>query len=465
MNLRAAKVWQTNNYQIVWQVTYLDEEKQRQKRFLVADGRQKNFGIRLETEKPSGIIPNGVLVNLLRKYAKTSTILQIQVEEGSGNIWVKLASGGEIYFLLLQKSRPPEIVMMDSAGEVFGKIGQKGSFTKKHQYDGATPSSDDVNLSDLLESLLSQEESDSVEKKLSPLDELEILPKTKEQKEVASRLKRRLKSSKKGLEKIAGGLPKEDDILHLKTLGHLLQNHGYLYKEGDEELTLEPERSGLDSTITIPLDSDKSLGGNIDFYFVQVKKKNRALEMGEKVLKKTQVEIDRISEDLAILKDSVLTMAEVEGLVKKYKLPTIHKVREKGAGTASVPFKTYTASSGQKILVGKGPRENDELAKGAKSNDLWVHVVGTTGTHVLIAKDKTTKDGFPTALIREAGILAIHFSSFRDDRAGEVYVTEKRHIKKKKGMPPGLWSIEKSETIFIRYLEDELRRLLESISS
>ena len=57
-------------------------------------------------------------------------------------------------------------------------------------------------------------------------------------------------------------------------------------------------------------------------------------------------------------------------------------------------------------------------------------------------------------------MLSIHFSKLRDGKAGEVYVTRKHNIRKKKGLAPGLWIVEKSETVFVRYSEKEIKDLL-----
>ena len=44
----------------------------------------------------------------------------------------------------------------------------------------------------------------------------------------------------------------------------------------------------------------------------------------------------------------------------------------------------------------------------------------------------------PSELIKEAAILAIHFSKYKGDHSGETYLAKKSQIKKRKGMPAGL---------------------------
>src|SRR5690606_22046959 len=110
--------------------------------------------------------------------------------------------------------------------------------------------------------------------------------------------------------------------------------------------------------------------------------------------------------------------------------------------------------------VGKGARENDELTKAARAQDYWLHAVGVTGSHVIVPAVKEIKDTLPEATKKEAAILALQHSKLKGDLAGEVYFTRRSHIRKKKGLPDGLWLIDRSETLFIRYTADELQAVL-----
>jgi predicted ribosome quality control (RQC) complex YloA/Tae2 family protein len=95
----------------------------------------------------------------------------------------------------------------------------------------------------------------------------------------------------------------------------------------------------------------------------------------------------------------------------------------------------------------------------AKSNDYWLHAVGTTGSHVIIPA-REVKGSPPADLIKRAAILAIYYSKLRGDMAGEVYISRRQHIKKRSGMAPGLWQIVQAETAYYRYDERELQETL-----
>jgi predicted ribosome quality control (RQC) complex YloA/Tae2 family protein len=86
-----------------------------------------------------------------------------------------------------------------------------------------------------------------------------------------------------------------------------------------------------------------------------------------------------------------------------------------------------------------------------------------TGSHVIVPVTPDIRQALPTQLLREAAILALHFSRMREDHAGECYITRKQFLKKQRGMPAGLWRIDQSESLFFRYSEEEVQNLLQTI--
>jgi predicted ribosome quality control (RQC) complex YloA/Tae2 family protein len=94
--------------------------------------------------------------------------------------------------------------------------------------------------------------------------------------------------------------------------------------------------------------------------------------------------------------------------------------------------------------------------KAAKSSDWWVHIAGGgRGSHVLVT-GVSSKSPLNPSLMRWAGILALHFSDRSKAREGDVYCTRRQFIRKTKGLPAGLWLVDKSETVLIRYDQEEL---------
>jgi hypothetical protein len=110
---------------------------------------------------------------------------------------------------------------------------------------------------------------------------------------------------------------------------------------------------------------------------------------------------------------------------------------------------------GVKLYVGKSAVENDQLTKAAKGNDLWIHVTSGVGSHVIVPARYAKH---PQAVFWGA-MLAIHFSSFKEAKDAEVYVTTRSQLRKTKGLPAGKWIVGSAQTQRVRYNDEDLKQL------
>ena len=236
-------------------------------------------------------------------------------------------------------------------------------------------------------------------------------------------------------------------------------------RPGMSELRLSMADTGLPSDLVIPLDTGKSPGQNLSDLHLQIKKARRSASRLAVQMATLQDDISALSADLAQLRSNVLPLAAVEQLLRRYHLNKDSQAH--APEQAKTPFRTiYWQPPGNldvtqriRLLVGRSAADSDELCRQAKGHDLWVHVVGTTGSHVIIPF-RQLKQGIHQQLIRAAAILALHYSKLRGEGRGEVYVSRRQFIKKRKGMPPGPWQIDQAETLFCRYDSVELAQLL-----
>ena len=97
----------------------------------------------------------------------------------------------------------------------------------------------------------------------------------------------------------------------------------------------------------------------------------------------------------------------------------------------------------------------------AKGNDLWLHVGGgRPGSHVIIRLPKQKTASLETLL--DAAVLAVHFSKARGESRIDVIYTQKKHVRKPKGLPAGAVVPAQTKTITVQREDDRLRRLLDS---
>jgi predicted ribosome quality control (RQC) complex YloA/Tae2 family protein len=104
-------------------------------------------------------------------------------------------------------------------------------------------------------------------------------------------------------------------------------------------------------------------------------------------------------------------------------------------------IKTFRSSSGLDLLVGQDDDSNDELTfRIAHQNDLWLHVSGAPGSHVIlrcgeagVAPDRNS--------LKEAAALAAWFSKMRHGRSVTVSYCPARNVRKPRRAKAGAATI------------------------
>ena len=113
----------------------------------------------------------------------------------------------------------------------------------------------------------------------------------------------------------------------------------------------------------------------------------------------------------------------------------------------SSPFKKFEFD-GYEIRVGKSSQKNDELLQHhSHKNDLWLHARGYAGSHVLIKN--ITGEVVPNPVIEKAASLAAYYSKGKTNNLCPVIVTERKFVRKAKGMAPGQVIVEKEKTVMV----------------
>jgi len=111
-----------------------------------------------------------------------------------------------------------------------------------------------------------------------------------------------------------------------------------------------------------------------------------------------------------------------------------------------VPFKRFVIDDWE-VFLGNNSTENDEIStRFAKPSDIWLHVAGHAGSHVIIRRPKNTPPP-PSAVIQKAAQLAVWFSKAKHTSFAEVHVTEARFVHKRRHAPPGEVIAERCKAI------------------
>lgn len=274
-----------------------------------------------------------------------------------------------------------------------------------------------------------------------------------ERRQLRARIRAHLRKLRRKSQAIAKDAARADRAPSLRHDAELITAHLHRWK-GEATLEIDDWDSGEARVIAI----DPRLGAKAqaDGLFRTAKRFERGAQIAKKRLAEVAEEI-AAAESLRDALDGdettdVLRARAVELGMAKRQAPPGRK-REQ----ARSPHRTFF-SKDQRILVGKGPNDNDTLTLDARPHHHWLHARGVGGAHVIVPLDKGTQIGSETLV--DAATLAAHFSKSRGDDRIEVQHTERRYVRKPRGFPPGAVRVTREKVIVVRMEPERLRRLL-----
>lgn len=125
-------------------------------------------------------------------------------------------------------------------------------------------------------------------------------------------------------------------------------------------------------------------------------------------------------------------------------LPTSRQRKQTAAIRPGRPH-TFRLPDGTKVLVGRNARQNEAVTFDlAHADDLWLHVRGAPGAHVVVRCGGRTP---LAATMAAAAQLAGFYSSVRGERAVDVIVTRRRFVQRAVNGRPGQVTVQREEVI------------------
>ncbi|MEE8389175.1 MAG: NFACT RNA binding domain-containing protein [Anaerolineae bacterium] len=112
------------------------------------------------------------------------------------------------------------------------------------------------------------------------------------------------------------------------------------------------------------------------------------------------------------------------------------KARRPGSSSGQVGGPRRFEAGEFTIYVGRNARQNETVTfKRAGPDDLWFHVRGQPGAHVIVKSGGQT---VPEQVVQRAAELAAFYSPARGESQVDVDVTERRFVRRVRGGHPGL---------------------------
>ncbi len=232
-----------------------------------------------------------------------------------------------------------------------------------------------------------------------------------------------------------------------RACGDIVTANIWRIHRGDTSVTGIDYESGGEKTVS--LDPTRTPAENAQKYYNKYAKMKRAAEA-----KRIQIEKALSEQDY---------LEGVRGFIERAAEPSeIAEIREelsaggylgKPASRGAKPKKAKAASplsfrtaDGRQVRVGRNNRQNDALTAGAEKNDIWFHIKGFHGSHVILSGE----GGEPTdADYTAAAMLAAYYSEKRGASNVGVDYTRVRYLKKPGGSAPGFVTYEKYYTAYV----------------
>lgn len=232
----------------------------------------------------------------------------------------------------------------------------------------------------------------------------------------------------------------------LRVMGELLLTYSRQVRPRDTALTV-PDHTAGGAEMTIPLDPGLGPAENAQRLFRRYAKSKAAaealpariarLESDAQALREAQVQIEVAAspDDLAEIRGDLVD----RGFLRR------GRARSRRAPSPAVPRgRRLATAGGATIIVGRSARENEYVTFHlAGPEDLWFHARGLPGAHVILKAGRR-----PSEIdILEAARLAAYYSAGRDGGEVTVDCVARKHVRRRKGGPPGAVVYEGERTL------------------
>ncbi len=268
-------------------------------------------------------------------------------------------------------------------------------------------------------------------------------------RQTAAPLKSRIRSLERRLEKIKADEKRLKQYTDRGDEGELLKANLHVLKKGMAKVEVTDWASG--EKRIIPL--DPALGGvsNMERIFAKAAKGKRGRSFVQRRLEETLAEKGALEDALFLVEDAA-DASVLEMLASEFSpAPREEKTKPPRGGSRkptpeSGMLHRFRAPSGGIVLVGRSGRGNDFiLRRKAAKDDLWMHVKGYAGAHVLLPR--SGKKSVSDEDMEFAAGLAVYHSKARGAGKTEVIVAEVKDLVRPKGALPGQVTVKRYSTV------------------
>jgi predicted ribosome quality control (RQC) complex YloA/Tae2 family protein len=253
-------------------------------------------------------------------------------------------------------------------------------------------------------------------------------------------LRRRLELAERRLEDASRAQRRAVEAVSLREEADLLMAYPSTVSQGARRVSL----TAFDgSERTLDLDPSLDVFGNARKRYDRARRLEERAERAAR--ERPQLERERFEAERELAGLSELDVEELERRAKALSEDR-RQHRRRGPGVR------FRDPHGFEVVVGRNARENEAVTFAVgRSRDLWLHVQGLTGAHVIV-RAESREVPFETVLF--AARLAAGFSPARQSDNVAVDYTQRKNVWKVKGQPPGTVHFSHQKTVFVTPARD-----------
>lgn len=254
--------------------------------------------------------------------------------------------------------------------------------------------------------------------------------------------------------RIQAEFPDAGEADDAERFGKLLQAHLTTLIKGQREAIVEDLFSTGREIIAIPLDPHLTPAKNAERYFDKARK-----------IRTTVVEqrsrLEQLEQKLSLIGPLLAEAEEIGSEESWNSFVELHKDQlhtlgvRPGAGPQAaqeerrLPFRVFSVDGGFQVWAGKSGENNDLLTtRHTAKNDLWFHVRGAGGSHVVL-KTGTGRGEVSRRAKEQAAAIAAFYSKMRKASHVPVAMCEGKYVRKPRGASTGTVTIERETVLFV----------------
>lgn len=268
-----------------------------------------------------------------------------------------------------------------------------------------------------------------------------------QRREIALLLQRAVKRVDRRIDALAQDQRDPGEIDQIRAQAEWLLAMSSQIEPGQQVLEID---LGEDEALRIELDETQTPVEQAERLFQRARKFERAAAFAPK--RRAQLESDR--DYLDQLRNDLMmaeSQPEIVGVREELRAmnllsPQQQRHKKKASTPAGQPLR-FVSEQDFEILVGKNARQNEKITfDTAHGDDLWLHVRGMPGAHVVVRRRGAEVD---EATLEAAAQLAAYYSKARGERNAEVIVARRRSVNRIAGGRPGQVSVRNEQTITV----------------